>query len=450
MSANVMLISPVNRPEWKGLLSGIKKSGFNVIRARSADEAFDVLRNERVKVLIAEYELPGTAGLEFLRKARSVDPDVEVIFLSERASLPVAIEAMKAGAYDFYEIPVNSQLLIAVIEKADEKHSLILEKSELERKVKEKYGLKTLVGSSKAITNVMDTVSSITRRNVNVLLTGPTGTGKEMIANAIHYNSLRSSGPFIRASCAAYNEGVIESELFGHEKGAFTGAVTKRVGRFELADKGTLFLDEVGDIPMSTQVKLLRVLQEKEFERVGGNRTINVDVRVVAATNGDLKALVDKGTFREDLYYRLNVVHINVPSLSERMDDIPLLVSHFIGKLNEEKDYGIKGISSDAINMLMNYRWPGNVRELENAIESAMALTEGETIECRFLPSFLLMQTPAESEFYQIPRDMPLSGMEKEIIKLSLERTGGNRTAAARQLGIGLRTLQRKLKEMAS
>jgi len=443
-----MLISPVNRPEWKGLTAALQKSGFNVMRAGNTREAYDLLRNEIVNVVVAEYELPDASGTEFLKKSRSISTHVEVIFLSERASLAVAIEAMKAGAYDFYEIPVSNDLLTAVVEKAEEKHSLLLEKSELERKVEYKYGLKMIVGSSKPIKNVMDVVSSITKKNVNVLLTGPTGTGKEMIANSIHYNSLRSSGPFIRASCGAYNDGVIESELFGHEKGAFTGAVTRRVGRFELADKGTIFLDEIGDTPMSTQIKLLRVLQEKEFERVGGNKTISVDVRVIAATNRDLKALVEEGRFRVDLYYRLNVVHIEMPSLYERMDDIPLLVSHFIGKLNEEKGYEIKGISSDAINMLMNYRWPGNIRELENAIESAMALTEGDVIECSFLPSFLLMQVPAESEFYQIPRSMTLGEMEMAIIKLALERAGGNRTVAARQLGIGLRTLQRKLKEI--
>jgi len=449
MKSNVLLISPVNRQEWKDLTSLLKKDGFNVLRLRSAKEAYEALRAERAKVIVTEYELPDAAGLEFLSSAKSMTANVEVVFLSEKASLAVAIEAMKAGAYDFYEIPVSSQLLVAVVEKAAEKNSLLLENTELERKVKEKYGLKKIIGRSKAIKNVMDVVSSITKKNVNVLLTGPTGTGKEMIANAIHFNSLRSSGPFIMANCAAYNEGIIESELFGHEKGAFTGAVTRREGRFELADKGTIFLDEVGDTPMSTQIKLLRVLQEKEFERVGGNSTINVDVRVIAATNRNLKDLVDEGKFREDLYYRLNVVHIDIPPLNERMDDIPLLVSHFIAKLNEEKGYGIKGISSDTINMLMNYRWPGNVRELENAIESAMALTENDVIECRFLPSFLLMQTPAESEFYQVPRSMTLGEMEMEIIKLALEKTEGNRTAAARQLGIGLRTLQRKLKDMA-
>jgi transcriptional regulator with PAS, ATPase and Fis domain len=249
-------------------------------------------------------------------------------------------------------------------------------------------------------------------------------------------------------NCAAFSEGVLESELFGHEKGAFTGALTKRIGRFELADRGTIFLDEIGDIPLGTQIKLLRVLQEKEFERVGGNETIKVDVRVIAATNQNLKQLIKEKKFREDLYYRLNVVHIDLPPLRDRKDDIPTLVSTFMNKMNEEKGYNVNRITREAMQMLLNYRWPGNVRELENTVESAMALSEKDLIEPKYMPSFLLFSQTQEGDFYQVPQDLTLYEIEQEIIKIALERTGGNQTRAAKLLGIGLRTLQRKVKAM--
>jgi transcriptional regulator with PAS, ATPase and Fis domain len=288
----------------------------------------------------------------------------------------------------------------------------------------------------------------VAKKNVTVLLTGETGTGKELIANAVHFHSRRSSKPFIKANCAAYNEGVIESELFGHEKGAFTGAISRRIGRFELADEGTIFLDEVGDIPLTTQVKLLRVIQDREIERLGGSETIATDVRIIAATNRDLTELIRAGKFREDLFYRLNVVHIDVPPLRQRKADIPLLASHFISKFNTEKDYRIKGITKDAMQIFLNYQWPGNIRELGNAVESAMALAKRSMIESAYLPSFLLLAQPENSTFYQLPHDLSLREMEREIIKLTLEKTGGNKTRASKLLGIGLRTLQRKAKEI--
>nr|MBC8414013.1 sigma-54-dependent Fis family transcriptional regulator [bacterium] len=267
-----------------------------------------------------------------------------------------------------------------------------------------------------------------------------------MIANLIHLNSPRSAGHFIKMNCAAFSRGVLESELFGHEKGAFTGALTRRVGRFELADAGTLFLDEIGDMPLGTQIKLLRILQEREFERVGGNETIKVDVRIIAATNQDLKKLIVQKKFREDLYYRLNVVHIALPPLRDRKDDIPALVSTFMHKMNEEKGYHINRITREAMQMLINYSWPGNVRELENTIESAMALAEKDVIEPKYLPSFLLFSQAQEGDFYQLPQNLTLAEIESEIIKLALHKMGGNRTKAAKALGIGLRTLQRKTK----
>jgi DNA-binding NtrC family response regulator len=448
MKFNILVVAEKGKTEWERIVVYLRRKGNTVQTASTASEAYRVLRNEPVNVVLSDPCLSKVNSLNFLKKMKALKPHVEIIFLSERVNLTRAIEAMKEGAYDFYEFPVNMGLILAVIEKAIEKQALFIEKTELEQKVKERFDFGKIVGRSKAMQHVMEVVRSVAPKNVNVLLTGETGTGKEMIANAIHYNSPRSSKPFIKVNCAAFNVGVLESELFGHEKGAFTGAITKRVGRFELADGGTIFIDEIGDIPLSTQVKLLRVLQEKEFERVGGNETIKVNVRVIAASNQNLRKLLEEGRFREDLYYRLNVVHMELPPLRERKDDIPLLVSSFINKLNEEKDYQIKGITKEAMQILLNYRWQGNVRELENAIESAMALAEHDIIEAKYLPAFLMLTQPQDGDFYQLHQNLTFYEMEKEIIRLTLEKTGGNKTLASKLLGIGLRTIQRKVKEL--
>jgi DNA-binding NtrC family response regulator len=448
MDLNVLIVEGNGGAEWEKIKSYFRRKGSTLFTSSSLKDAFRVLRNEPVNIILSDYNLPKVNSLTFLKKAKEIKTHVEIIFLSDTVPLPRAIEAMKAGVYDFYEFPVNMKLLMAVIEKAIEKQALFVEKIELERRVKERFNFGNIIGRSKSMQHVIDIVSSVAPKNVNILLTGETGTGKEMIANAIHYNSPRSSRPFVKVNCAAFNVGVLESELFGHEKGAFTGALTKRAGRFESANGGTLFLDEIGDISLSTQIKLLRVIQEKEFERVGGNETIKVDVRLIAATNQDLKKLIKEGKFREDLYYRLNVVHIEMPSLRERKEDIPLLVSYFINKINEESGYQIKGITKEAMQILLNYRWPGNVREMENALESAMALSVKDVIEAKFLPSFLLLGQPQNGDYYHIPQGLPLKEIENEIIRLSLEKMGGNKTLASKLLGIGLRTLQRKSKEL--
>ena len=449
MDANIMVVSEQGSPEGERITGYLKRKGAAVFPAHTVNDVYRILRANPVNIVVADYNIPKINNLAMLKRIREIKPYVEVIFLSGRITLSHAIEAMKQGAYDFYESPVNMRLLMTVIGKALEKQSLHFEKIELERKVKEKFNFGHIIGRSKAMQNVIRIVNSVAPKNVNILLTGETGSGKEMIAHAIHYNSPRSSKPFIGVNCAAYNIGVLESELFGHEKGSFTGAVAQRVGRFELADGGTIFLDEIGDIPLTTQIKLLRVLQERSFERVGSNETIRVDVRVIAATHRNLKAMIEEGSFREDLYYRLNVVHIELPPLHERTDDIPLLVSFFMNKFNDEKGYHIKAITREAMQILLNYRWPGNVRELENTLEAAMALSEKNAIEAKYLPSFLLLSRPQDSDFYQIPQNLTLQEMEQEIIRRTLEKTGGNKSQAARLLAIGLRTLQRKTKEMA-
>ena len=444
----ILVIQGPQHKDWESLIAALKKHKDTVpYVTTSISEAVSIIKNEPIHIVICDYDIPRDS-LKFLRKVKYLKPYIEVIFLSENVNLSKAIEAMKEGAYDFYQFPVDKRLLKTVIDKAVEKQTLFLEKSALEQQVKEQFDFRNIIGRSKAIKHVVDIVSSIAQKNVNILITGETGTGKELVASAIHYNSLRSSKAFIKVNCAALSEGVLDSELFGHERGAFTGAIATRVGRFELADGGSIFLDEIGDIPPNIQIKLLRVLQEKEFERVGGNETKKVDVRVIAATNKDLKKLIEEGVFRKDLYYRFNVVNIEMPSLRDRSEDIPLLVSYFINKLNNEKGYQIRGIGKDAMQILLNYHWPGNVRELENALESAMALAEGDIIEAKYLPSFLLINPLEHIDFYQIPKDLTLADIEKRVIEQTLKRTNENKTQAAKLLHIGLRTLQRKIKQM--
>ncbi|MHC4138394.1 MAG: sigma-54-dependent transcriptional regulator [Planctomycetota bacterium] len=445
MRINILTVFESKKLEWEKIISYLKRKKIGVYSVFSARDVYEMLKIEPINIILCEYHLLKIKTSTFLKKIKMIKPDVELIFLSEGATLSNAIDAMKDGAYDFYEIPVKPRLLATVIEKAIEKQLLFLENIELEKKVRGMFNFDDIHGRSKPMQSVINLISSIAPKNTNALITGETGTGKEMVAKSIHFNSSRASKSFIKVNCGAFNEGVLESEIFGHEKGAFTGAIIKRVGRFELADGGTIFLDEIGDMTLSTQIKLLRVLQEKEFERVGGNETIKVDIRVLAATNQDLNKLIEERKFRKDLYYRLNIVHIEVPPLRDRKDDIPLLVSHFINNFNEEKGYGIKGINKNAMQILLNYTWPGNIRELENAVEAAMALAPGDAIEAKYLPSFLLLSQPQHADFYQIPQHFTLQEAEKEIIKFTLEKTNGNKSKAARLLGIGLRTLQRKV-----
>jgi len=446
-TSHILVIMGTRNKGWEDLIAGLKKhKDFIPYVTASISEAVMIIKNEPIHIVICDYDLPRDS-LRFLRKVKSLKPYIEMIFLSENVNLSKATEAMKEGAYDFYQLPVDKRLLHTVIDKAIEKQILFFEKSALVLKIQEQFDYRNIIGRSKAIKHVVDIVSSVAQKNVNILISGETGTGKELVAGAIHYNSPRSAKPFIKLNCAALSEGVLDSELFGHEKGAFTGASATRVGRFELADGGTIFLDEIGDVSLNIQIKLLRVLQEREFERVGGNETKKVDVRVLAATNRDLKKLIEEGHFRKDLYYRLNVVNIEMPALRDRSEDIPLLVSYFISKLNTDKGYQMKGIGKDAMQILINYPWPGNIRELENALESAMALAEGEIIEAKYLPSFLLLNPLEHNEYYQIPKDLTLAEIEKKVIEFSLKRTGGNKTQAAKLLNIGLRTLQRKVKQ---
>lgn len=449
MELNILFLYGRENEGWSKLEAYFNRRNRAVAyTASSVPEVLKLLKYRDLNIIIADYDMDRLNPTTFIKRARSIKPSVEIIFLSEKASLSKAIGSMREGAYDFFEFPVNIRLLVAVIEKALEKQVLYFEKKDLENKVREKFEFGNIIGNGKAMQNVMGLISSVAPKNVNILITGETGTGKELVANAIHYHSPRASKPLVKVNCAAFNEGVLESELFGHERGAFTNAFAQRVGRFEFANGGTLFLDEVGDLPQGTQVKLLRVLQEKEFERVGGNEPVKVDLRFIAATNQDLTALIEQNRFRRDLYYRLNVVHIELPPLRERKEDIPHLVNFFIEKLNEEKEYNISGIEREAVRMLIDYDWPGNVRELENTLESAMALSTESLIQAKSLPSILFVSAAEDSHFYHIPRNLTLEEIKNEVIRLALQKTKGNRTEAARILGIGLRTLQRRMRSL--
>jgi len=351
---------------------------------------------------------------------------------------------MKLGAFDFIEKPINPRVISLLVERALEKQTLILQNRDLRSRLEDKFHFKNVIGRSERMVKIFELIRHIAPYDISVLIMGESGTGKELIANAIHYNSPRASMAFIKVSCASLSEGIIESELFGHEKGAFTGAIASRKGRFELAHQGTLFLDEVEDIPPATQIKLLRVLQEGEFERVGGNKTIRVNIRIIAASNRDLQEAVKEGRFREDLYYRLNVVNIKLPPLRDRRDDIPFLVNFFVEKYNRKYRMKVKGVSQKAMNLFTDYEWTGNVRELENTLESILVINSPDVIDVQHLP-------PEMRDFKQRPEVIlikigtSLEEVEREVLIQTLRATKGNKRKAAQLLGINVRTIHRKM-----
>jgi len=371
-----------------------------------------------------------------------------VIVISAQGTIEKAVQAIKLGAFDFIEKPINPKVISLVVERALEKQTLILQNRDLRLKLEDKFHFKNIIGRSEKMVKVFELIDHIAPYDSSVLIMGDSGTGKELIANAIHYHSPRGAMPFIKVSCASLSEGIIESELFGHEKGAFTGAISSRKGRFELAHNGTMFLDEVEDIPLSTQIKLLRVLQEGEFERVGGNRTIKVNIRIIAASNRDLQEAVRSGGFREDLYYRLNVVNIKLPPLKDRKDDLPFLVNFFIEKYNQKYRMKVKGISQRAMNLLMDYEWSGNVRELENTLESIMVINSPEVIDLPHLPQEI-RDFEGRPEVIPIRIGTPLEEVEREMLIQTLRATKGNKRRAAQLLGINVRTIHRKMEGIA-
>ena len=426
----------------------LEKLGFKVLLAASGKEGIDIVKEEPVDLILTDYLMPGKNGLEVFKESKQLNPLIEVILITAHGSIEGAVDAMKAGAADYIEKPIiDLDRVEIIIHKALERRRLASENLQLRQMLEEKHRLTGIISVSGAMEKVINIAGRAAESKATILIRGESGTGKELLAKAIHYASPRNSKPFIPVNCAALNENLLESELFGHEKGAFTGADKTRRGRFELADGGTLFLDEVGDIPLSVQVKLLRVLQEQTFERVGGNETITVDVRLIAATNRDLEKQIEVGHFREDLFYRLNVVTIYIPPLRERKEDIPPLVSHFIEKYAAENNKTIDGISKETLDLLMRYDYKGNIRELENIIERAVVLARGNIISTYDLPLHSRLEGIEEAK----PSDSSLTDMverfEQKLIIEALDQARGNQSQAARSLGIGERKLRYKLKK---
>jgi DNA-binding NtrC family response regulator len=425
----------------------LKKRGYDIRLASNGKEAFSLFRQETVDLVITDLVMPKMDGIELLEAVKGLRPETEVVVISAQGTIEKAVQAMKLGAFDFIEKPINPRVISLVVERALEKQTLVLQNRDLRSKLEDRFHFKNIIGRSGKMVKIFELIHHIAPYDSSVLIIGESGTGKELIANAIHYNSPRASMPFIKVSCASLSEGIIESELFGHEKGAFTGAIASRKGRFEMADQGTLFLDEVEDIPPTTQIKLLRVLQEGEFERVGGNKTIQVNIRIIAASNRDLQEAVKNGTFREDLYYRLNVVNIKLPLLRERKEDTPFLVNFFIDKFNQKYNMKVKGISQRAMSFLIDYGWSGNVRELENTIESILVINSPEVIDMQHLPQEI-KDSKERPEVIAIKIGTPLEEVEREMLIQTLKATKGNKRRAAELLGINVRTIHRKMEEL--
>ncbi len=424
----------------------LKTAGYEVEQAGSAEEALKL--TDGVDVILTDLRLPGISGLELLANLRRQDSHTPVIVMTAFGSIETAVDAMKAGAVDFLPKPFSLDHLMTVIHKALEIRTLRDENRELRAELGQRYEFDNIVGRSDAMREIFATVERVAPTRATVLMCGESGVGKDLIARAIHHHSPRDGRPFVKINCTALPENLMESELFGYEKGAFTGANTTKPGKFEQADTGTVFLDEIGDVPASVQVKLLRILQEREFERLGSNKTRHIDVRVLAATNVDLRAALEQGTFREDLYYRLNVLPINIPPLRERKEDIPFLAEHFVKKLRKDLGTSAQSISEGAIQRLLEYHWPGNVRELENVIERSMVLATGAVLEAGDIRLDLAPKSRIAANDGFLPEGMTLDDYERSIIREALHRANGNKSQAARLLGLTRNALRYRLSQM--
>ena len=422
-------------------LSMALEDDYDTLTATNGLNALKTLAREDIDVILSDLDMPGLNGIELLAKINEMDEPVPVIVISGQGNIEAAVEAMKLGACDYVSKPVNLDRLALLIEKTLENKRLKEENKLLKQQIREHGPDLNMIGHSEALNKCKDLALQVASTKATVLIEGESGTGKELITNIIHYNSPVAHGPLIKVNCSAFSEGVLESELFGHEKGAFTGAVATKKGRFELANGGTLFLDEAGEMPPSIQVKLLRFLQEKTFERVGGTKTMKVDVRIISATNKNLGELVKEGTFRDDLFYRLRVVKIEIPPLRDRKEDLDELVSGFIEKYSHLHGKPITGIEDDALDLIRGYNWPGNVRELMNCIESAVVMVHGDVITVEEIPEYLTFKTAGPGG----SKEGLLHELERKAIIDTLNSTRGEKVKAAKILGIGLRTLYRKL-----
>ncbi len=424
---------------------------YKVLTATNGEEALEKVERENLDIVLLDIRMPGMDGIEVLRRIEEMKENVDVIMVSAVNTMKTAIEAMKLGAYDYITKPFAAEEVVVSVGKALEKRRLAREVSYLRSQVAKPVRFDNIIGTCEKMHQVYEVVSEMSKNDATVLISGESGTGKELIARAIHFNGLRKDKPFIPVDCASISESLLESELFGHEKGAFTDATSRRPGRFELANHGTLFLDEIGNLKLDMQSKILRALQEREIQRVGGVKTINIDVRIISATNIDLKKAIKEGRFREDLYYRLNVVPIKLPPLRERKEDIPLLVRYFLGIFNREFGKEIEDITPEAMESLVNYRWPGNVRELRNVIERLVALTKEGIISYKRLPlDILLANSTGESDMGEegLLLKEAREQFEKQFIIGVLEKVNWNQTEAARVLGVHRNTLVMKIQNL--
>ncbi len=431
----------------------IAKEGYQVSIAHDTETAPEIFGCEAAHLVITDLRMPGRDGISLLKEVKRMSSETEVILISGHGTVETAVEAMREGAYDFITKPLERVVVLKAISKAREKQDLTRENADLRAQLRSLSDASGFIGNSAAVREVKELIRQVAPTSANVLILGESGTGKEIVANAIHRSSERAGRPFIKVNCAALPETLLESELFGYERGAFTGAVSRKEGRFFLADEGMLFLDEIGDMPMALQAKILRVLQEGEFERLGGNETHKVDVRIVAASNQDLTEAIAERCFREDLYYRLNVIGIHLVPLRERRGDIPLLVEHFLERFSAKNNQPVNVFSRAAVEAMSNYDWPGNIRELENSVERAVVLGRGEVLTLADLPAGVAGESREDDELpveagstvISIPVGTPLAEVERRVILETLRSTGGDKSAAARRLGIATRTIYRKL-----
>ena len=435
-----------DEPAQRELVGGfLRKHGFDVVEAGGGSEAVARFKQEAFDLVLTDQRMPDLSGLEVLEAVRSTSPETAVVIMTAYGTIGTAVSAVKAGAADYLTKPLNLDDLLHRVHRVRERQRLVAENRELREALAERHRVEGIIGDSGRMQEVLSLVRRVAPSDATVLIRGESGTGKELIARALHYASPRAAGPLVKVNCAALTESLLEAELFGHEKGAFTGAVASRKGRFELADGGSIFLDEIGDLPPHLQVKLLRVLQEREFERVGSSRPIKVDVRLLAATHRNLEALVREGRFREDLYYRINVVTIVLPPLRERREDLPPLIEHFLRAFAGKNGKTVRGLTREAREALLRYDYPGNIRELENLMERAVVLTRDDVIGVEDLP--LTLETPAPGAGEGAGLIAAVEGLERRMIRDALAKADGTQTRAAELLGISERVLRYKLKK---
>ncbi|OIP65189.1 MAG: DNA-binding response regulator [Nitrospirae bacterium CG_4_9_14_3_um_filter_53_35] len=436
------------------ILAGILgQENYEVVTAQDGEEALSILKESSFDLVLTDLNMPKINGLELIRRIQQVDPVLMTIVLTGCGTIDNAVAAMKAGAYDYTTKPFKIDELILTVKRALEYRTLKTQNKNLKRLVGEASSFRNIIGDSEGMQRVESLIHKVSDADTTVLIQGESGTGKELVARAIHFNSPRADAPLIPINCAAIPRDLLESELFGHVKGAFTGAALSRIGRFELADKGTLFLDEIGEMPPELQVKILRVLQEQQFERVGGTKTIQINVRIIAATNKDLEKEIKRGMFREDLYYRLNVIPIHIPPLRDRISDIPLLIRHFLNRFNHERNRNLKGFTKEALQCLESYAWPGNVRELENLVERMIILCEGEWVCIEDIPEKfhapMKLQSIRSVDFPEqgIALNEAVESFENELIIKALKQAGGVKSKAAKLLNLNRTTLLEKIKK---